>query len=132
MKIEHIAWNVSDPEAIAQWYAEQFGLTVIRHLPHPNQTYFLVDDDTTILEIYHNPSAPVPDYASMDPLVLHLAFSSEDPSSDTARLITAGATLHTDLNLPDGSHLVMLRDPWGFSIQLCKRATSLIKSSNEA
>ena len=126
MKIEHVAWNVSDPQAIAKWYATQLGLTVVCHLPHPNQTHFLVDDDTTILEIYNNPSAPIPDYASMDPLVLHLAFSSEDPSSDIVRLIAAGATMHTDMNLPDGSRLVMLRDPWGFAIQLCKRAQSLL------
>jgi catechol 2,3-dioxygenase-like lactoylglutathione lyase family enzyme len=28
--------------------------------------------------------------------------------------------------LADGSHLKMLKDPWGFSIQLCKRGQPMV------
>ncbi len=127
MKIEHVAFNVSEPQAVASWYCEQFGLSVVRHIPHPYQTHFLADAHATILEIYCNPPDQVPDYGSMDPLLLHLAFSSQDPPYDSARLISAGASLVTDLHLPDGSHLIMLRDPWGLAIQLCKRSTPLLR-----
>jgi len=41
------------------------------------------------------------------------------------RLLAAGATLADNQRLPDGTHLVMLRDPWGVPLQLCKRATPL-------
>jgi glyoxylase I family protein len=33
MKIEHIAFNVADPVAVAAWYAEHLGLTVVVHKP---------------------------------------------------------------------------------------------------
>jgi len=126
MKLEHFALNVANPVAVAAWYAEHFGLRVVRHIPQPAQTHFLADSDSTILEIYLNPPDQVPDYQAMDPLLLHLAFTSEDPSSDSKRLIAAGATFVSETNLPDGSHLIMLRDPWGLALQLCKRAKPLI------
>lgn len=126
MKIEHIAFNVSDPVAIAAWYGEHFGLRIARHIPQPTQTHFLVDSDATILELYCNPPENVPDYQAMDPLQLHLAFVSADPVADSARLIAGGATWASEVHLPDGSHLIMLRDPWGLALQLCKRVTPLV------
>jgi glyoxylase I family protein len=127
MKIEHLAYNVADPVAVADWYCKHLGLRIVRHLPEPVQCHFLADDASTVLEIYCNPPQEVPDYASWNPLQLHLAFTSEDPTADASRLIIAGATPLTDDILPDGSHLVMLRDPWGLALQLCKRATPLLK-----
>ncbi len=75
MKIEHFAFSVADPVAVAAWYCKHLALKVVRHLPHSSQTHFLADEDSTILEIYRAPSAEVPDYRSMDSLVLHLAFA---------------------------------------------------------
>lgn len=128
MKIEHIAYNVSDPVAVAAWYVSHLGLKIVRIIDVPSQTHFLADDQATAVEIYCKPADQVPDYAAMDPLVLHIAFSSEDPSADAARLLKAGATLYSDEHLPDGNHLIMLRDPWGFALQLCQRATPLLSS----
>lgn len=126
MKIEHIAYNVADPVAAADWYCTHLGLRVVRHLPEPVQCHFLADDESTVLEIYCNPPDEVPPYADWNPLLLHLAFQSDDPAADARRLIDAGATPVTDDTLPDGSHLVMLRDPWGLALQLCKRARPLL------
>jgi glyoxylase I family protein len=127
MKIEHIACNVSDPVAMADWYGKHFGLRVVRHVPGPANTHFLADDGgSTVLEIYCNPPDQVPDYASMDPLLLHLAFVSADPVSDSERLSAAGAKFVSELHLPDGSHIMMLRDPWGLAFQLCRRSVPLV------
>jgi catechol 2,3-dioxygenase-like lactoylglutathione lyase family enzyme len=126
MKIEHIAFNVADPVAVAAWYCHHCSLRVVRHIPQPAQTYFLADDDATVLEIYCNPPDQVPDYRQMNPLLFHLALTSADPRADAARLISAGAVLVEEIGLPDGSHLVMLRDPWGLALQLCKRARGLL------
>lgn len=125
MRIEHLAFNVADPVAVAAWYVKHCGLEVVRHLPHAHETHFLADSGTTVLEIYHNPPGQVPDYRSMDPLLFHLALASDDPSSDAARLAAAGASMVGETRLPDGSLLVMLRDPWGLALQLCRRATPL-------
>jgi len=126
MKLEHFALNVEDPVAVAAWYVQHLGLRVARHIPAPAQTHFLVDAESTILEIYCNPPDQVPDYRSMDPLLLHLAFTSADPIADSKRLVAAGASYLSDTRLEDGSHLFMLRDPWGLALQLCKRAKALI------
>lgn len=127
MKIEHIAFNVSDPVAMADWYGKHLGLTILRQVPGPALTHFLGDDHgATVLEIYCNPADQVPDYASMDPLLFHLAFLSTCPDTDRERLINAGASFVEEIKREDGTHLVMLRDPWGISLQLCKRAEPLV------
>lgn len=126
MKLEHIAFNVADPVAVAAWYCRHCGFRVVRHAPERAQTHFLADSESTVLEIYHNPPDHVPDYPSMDPLIFHLALASADPLADSRRLCVAGASVVGELRLPDGSHLIMMRDPWGLALQLCKRATPLL------
>lgn len=126
MKLEHIAFNVMDPVAMAAWYCNQCGLRIVRHIPQPAQTHFLADAQATVLEIYCNPPEQVPDYRTMHPLLFHLALTSDNPTADAQRLITAGATYLEEVKLSDGSHLIMLRDPWGLALQLCKRATPLL------
>ena len=129
MKLEHFAINVAEPFAVAAWYEEHLGLTAARALPTRPFTHFLADDSGTILlEIYCNPPDQVPDYAAMDPLLVHLAFVSADPAADRDRLVAAGATLVSEAVLPDGDHLVMLRDPWGLALQLCKRAQPMLRT----
>jgi glyoxylase I family protein len=126
MKIEHLAFNVADPVAVADWYCQHCGLRVVRHIPQPSQTHFLADSDSTVLEIYCNPPDRIPDYRSMNPLLFHLAFASADPIMDSQRLIAAGAVMVDETHLPDGSQLVMLRDPWGLALQLCQRTKNLL------
>ncbi|MBN2164706.1 MAG: VOC family protein [Marinilabiliaceae bacterium] len=128
MKIEHFAFNVSDPVAIAKWYAEHLGMRIVSRFEREPFTHFLADDSGNVMiEIYNNPADQVPDYKNMDPLLIHLAFASDDPHYDKEMLMKAGCTLDSELNLPDGTHLVMLKDPWGFAIQLCKRAKPMLK-----
>ena len=81
-----------------------------------------------MIEVYHNPPDQVPIYSQMHPLLLHLAFVSIDPGADKARLLEAGATWVQDEHLPDGSYLVMMRDPWGLAIQFCKRGKPMLLS----
>ena len=126
MNLEHIAFNVTDPVAITDWYVRHLGLRVVRHLPEPNQTHFLADSSDTVLEIYCNPPDQVPDYRSMDPLLFHLAFTSSDPEVDAARLSEAGATVIGEVRPDSKSLLIMMRDPWGVALQLCKRSSPLI------
>jgi glyoxylase I family protein len=126
MKLEHFALNVIDPVAMALWYVEHLGLTIVRQLEDAPYTHFLADSSGMILlEIYKNPPDQVPLYAKMDPLLLHVAFVSEDPESDKVALLSAGATFVEELHFEDSSHLVMLRDPWGLAIQLCKRGVPM-------
>ena len=100
---------------------------VVRKITDAPYTHFLADSSgTMLLEIYKNPPDEVPPYADMDPLLLHVAFVSADPETDKAALLAAGATFVTDVRLDDGSLLIMMRDPWGLAIQLCKRGVSIL------
>ncbi|MEX0772663.1 MAG: VOC family protein [Balneolales bacterium] len=127
MKIEHFAINVEQPQAMSDWYERYMGLNVVKKSDQAPYMTFLADDSGRVMiEIYKNPADQVPDYKVMDPLVLHLAFVSEDPVKDKERLLKGGATLVSDELLKDGSHLVMLRDPWGLALQLCKRNTPML------
>ncbi|MDZ4199052.1 MAG: VOC family protein [Kiritimatiellia bacterium] len=127
MKFEHIAFNVSDPVALAEWYRLHLGLEVVRSSASPPFGHFLRDDGgTMMLEVYCNPPDQIPAYAEMDPLLLHLALVSEDPDDDIRRLTAAGATLVSDQTITDGSRIAVLRDPWGLCLQLCRRATRMV------
>jgi glyoxylase I family protein len=127
LNVEHIAWNVSDSVAVAAWYVEHLGMRVVREGATPPYVRFLADRaGRVVLEIYSNDVDPFPDYAAMHPLRLHLAFAAPDPDAARAALVAAGATPVDDQTQPDGSRLIMLRDPWGLALQLVNRATSLL------
>lgn len=127
MKLEHFALNVEDPLAMAAWYEEQLGMSIVRQMEEAPFTTFIADNSGRIMvEIYRNPANEVPNYRQMNPLLVHLAFVSENPDEDKNSLLAAGASLESDQKLADGSHLVMLRDPWGLALQLCKRGKPML------
>ncbi len=127
MKIEHVALYVSDPGAVSRWYTQQLGLRVVRSGGAPSHTHFLADDaGTSILEIQTG-ALPVPDYASMDPNLLHVALATQDVGAARDRLLAAGATAVGEVSkTAGGDELAMLRDPWGLAIQLVHRARPLV------
>ena len=128
MRLEHVALQVSDPVAMAEWYVAHVGCSVARSGGEPSFARFLLDSSgSALIEIYRNPAAPVPDYRAMHPLLLHLAFISQDPAADRDRLVAAGAEIADDLAVtPAGDRLVMLRDPWNIPLQLVRRADPML------
>lgn len=128
MKVEHIAFVVEDPDVVAEWYCEHMGLKVVRKGPPPIKMTFLADSSgQTMFEIYAQPSVETPDYASMNPLILHFAYYSEDIQADFERLQKAGATVVQEPSQTDaGDTLAMLRDPWGVAVQLVNRKEKMM------
>lgn len=123
MKIEHLAYVVRDPVAVARWYVDNLGFRVARSTGAPTFTHFLAASaGSTMIEIYTNPTVQVPHYASMHPLILHLAFCTDDVNGTRQRLLAVGATPEGPITVTQaGDELAMLRDPWGFPIQLARR-----------
>lgn len=128
LHFEHFAINTSDPGAMAKWYCEHLGMQVVRQGDAIHHMHFLADaSGRVVLEIYCNPPDQVPDYRSMNPLLLHLAFAVSDIDATRARLLEAGASAEGDaFKTPNGDYIAMLRDPWGFCIQFCKRAEPMV------
>jgi glyoxylase I family protein len=129
LNVEHVACNVAEPAAMAAWYVEHLGMRIVRRMTTAPYIHFLADArGQAVIEIYNNPADPVPDYSAMHPLRFHVAFSAADPDAAAASLVAAGATLVDAQTQPDGSRLVMLRDPWGLPLQLCKRTVPLLSA----
>ena len=120
MKLEHIGFNVAEPQKVMDWWCANLGFTQT----HPA---FVVDSTGQMaIEFYRNDAAPIPDYAQTSPLTLHVAFLSEDVDGDAARLVAAGATLLESVHKP-GFDMAMLRDPFGLAVQFVTRATPVLR-----
>ena len=128
MKIEHFAYQVEDPAAVSGWYEKHLGFVVKRSSDAPVPVRFLADESGQVMiEVYNNPAVRTPDYASMDPLLLHLAFVCENVPETCERLEAAGAVrISGPDRLENGDELAMLRDPWELAIQLCCRREPMI------
>jgi glyoxylase I family protein len=128
MKIEHVAFVMQDPAAAAKWYVDNLGFTIKRSMDESPFTHFLADDSGKVMiELYRQPHLRVPDYRDTDPLLLHLALVSDDVEADRQRWMSAGATpIGESTHLDNGDVLAMLRDPWGFAIQLVQRSEPMV------
>jgi catechol 2,3-dioxygenase-like lactoylglutathione lyase family enzyme len=127
VNIEHVAFNVTDPVAVADWYVRHLGLRVVRKGDGPVFGHFLADSaGRTVLEIYRQ-DAPIPDYANQHVFVFHVAFKCEDVATERARLLAVGATSAGEVTTsPNGDVMTFLRDPWGVVLQLVRRGTPLL------
>jgi catechol 2,3-dioxygenase-like lactoylglutathione lyase family enzyme len=125
MKLEHVAINVPEPVQMAEWYVAHCGMRVVLSVEGPPFTRFIADTSGTVaLELYRNEEAPIPDYPNQSHLVVHNAFVAENLDKMKDRLTAGGATFVEEINTPDGSRLIMLRDPWGIPLQIVKRSAA--------
>lgn len=123
MKLEHVAINVEDVKAAAQWWVENLGMKIIRAGDTPPYMTFIGDGQGSMLELYSNKDIPLPDYASMHPGILHFAFYVDDDiAARRDALIAAGATPVGDITeTPAGDKLLFMRDPWNVPLQFVQR-----------
>ncbi len=127
MKFEHFGINVPHPQAMAGWYVRHFNMKIVRSMQDTPYTHFLTDDSgRVIMEIYANETVEIPDYNLQHPLKFHVAFEVSNPQELSEILIKEGAMFFEEVKMDDGSHLIMLRDPWGIPIQLCKRGKPMV------
>jgi glyoxylase I family protein len=129
MRVEHIAFQVRDPAAVAEWFCKHLGFRVARLAGGPGNAHFLMDEaGSVVFELYNNPSAPQPDYASMHPLMLHVALAVDDVTAVYQRLLAAGASSASPPETAaSGDQLAMLRAPFGLPLQLVCRRVPLVQ-----
>ena len=127
MNLEHVAINVPDPVAMAQWWGKHLGMRTILSSDQPPHMHFIYDDSGSMLELYCNTAAPMPDYANIHTANLHIAFSSQAIEADRARVLAAGATAVGEISTtPAGDKLCFLRDPWHVPFQFVQRSKPLV------
>ena len=123
MKFEHFALNVPDVQAHVAWFVKNLEFTIARQLPDPPYMHVLADETgRIIIELYSNKDFAVHDFAAAHPMLFHIAFQTPDARAVRARLEKAGATPCSENVLPDGTVLIMMRDPWHVPLQFCQRA----------
>ena len=122
MRFEHFALNVTEPVAMTAWYQKHFNIQILSAMKESPFTQWWGDSEGRVFcEVYYNPKAKVIDFENQHPLEFHFAFAVDDPESLQNQLIEDSATFFEVVNLDDGSELIMMRDPWGIPLQLCKR-----------
>lgn len=128
MRLEHVAFNVPDAPAMAEWYVAHLGMRIARSIPDPPYIHFLADSSgQSLLEIYSDPLGEYVDYAAYHPVTFHLAFAVDDMEATRRRLAAAGGTLDGDVyETPAGDRLAFVRDPWGYAVQLVQRQSPLL------
>ncbi len=128
MNIEHMALNVPDPVAMAAWYIAHLDMRVVRKQEHAPFTHFIADvSGRVVLELYQHTKAAMPEYAKLDPLSLHIAFTATDIAAERQRLLAAGATPAGEVvTTESGDVMTFVRDPWHVTIQLVKRVKPMV------
>lgn len=123
-RFEHLALNLANREAFERWYVENLELVVARSVP--SEKSFLADrNGTVIFELYDNKSAPYTELRDTEPLTFHVAFAVDDVEAAAARLVAAGARVVEPVKVVDGDRLAMMEDPFGLSLQLVCRKSSM-------
>jgi catechol 2,3-dioxygenase-like lactoylglutathione lyase family enzyme len=128
MRLEHIAFNVNDPAALAAWYVANLDMVLVRSFAEPPYIHFLSDSASkSLIEIYSNPEGEIIDYGAQHAVTFHLAFAVADMAATQKRLVAAGASLDGGIDhRANGDKLAFLRDPWGNTIQLVQRVRPMI------
>ncbi len=128
MRLEHIAINVNDALAMAQWYVEHLEMVLLRSQKVSPYAQFLADANRqSVIELYSNPAGGFPTYADMSVFTFHIAFEVMDMAGTRSRLIEVGAIADGEVvTTPSGDQLAFLRDPWGVTVQLAKRVKPML------
>jgi hypothetical protein len=113
---------------MGEWYRDHLGFTIIRSAGDDMDgvSFLSESEGNTILEFGRLPEGPPLDSRSLLPLQLHIAIECEDPTVEAERLVRAGAELlgESPRNQQKGEK-VLIRDPWGYAIQLVSRKNKL-------
>ncbi len=128
--IEHIGIIVNEPEKMAYWYKEVLGFNIIVAKEDSEKGMAFVTDagSKVMLEFGKIPGVAPLALKVNHQAQLHIALKSDDPDRDTEYLISKGAAFieKCAATLP-GDNIVMLKDPWGNTLQLVKRGQPLKK-----
>ncbi|GLQ56162.1 VOC family protein [Devosia nitrariae] len=120
MRIEHLAFNVTAPFEMADWYVAHLGMQIVKR---GETGCFLSDKSGMLLELYEDAAAPALDGFSFPPATFHLAFAVDEVENLLRALVKGGGRQEGTLRtLPSGDRLAFVRDPWGFPLQLVSRA----------
>ncbi|MBN1540580.1 VOC family protein [candidate division KSB1 bacterium] len=127
LAMEHVALNIPSAHRMAEWYCQNLDMKIVRSLGLFETTFLADNGGRVVLELYSNPELPMLDHPSLHPSTLHLAFVVDDVAEIRNHLSAAGATVVQDIFTTDaGDEMMMLKDPWGVTLQFIRRAHPML------
>jgi catechol 2,3-dioxygenase-like lactoylglutathione lyase family enzyme len=123
-EIEHIGIAVRDPVKMAKWYQEVLGFKIRFSAEDDEKAVAFLTDSSgrVLLELGKLPGVLPLTEGLTHPLQLHIALKSADPDNDAEYLVSKGASFIEKCPIKRrGENLIVLRDPWGNTLQLAKR-----------
>lgn len=123
--IEHIAICARDTKALADWYVENFGFTVV--YDNGKGVYFIKACDGTMFEIIKFTSGVQPQDASTIGLRhIALSVSKEDFDIEVAKIKAMNMRIEADVKeSPSGIKTFFFRDPEGNILHFIYRPEAL-------
>lgn len=125
MILEHIGLAVKKPIKTAEWYKKNLGCRI--RFKKDREVVFVSDKKNDFMFEWFPPSESAPLPGIKKPLSLHFAFKSVNPDKDSEKLQKAGAKLISNCKNERGDMLILLKDPFGNSLQLVKRGKNIFK-----
>lgn len=127
LRFEHVAFNVKDVHAVVKWYCDTLGLVIVRQQNVAPYMTFVADLDKNMMFEFYQQDVGIGDFASMAPNTLHVAFAVDDVEGTRQKWIAAGGTAVGDISTnAGGDKLAFIRDPWGLTLQLIRRANPML------
>ncbi len=122
--IEHTAIASTDPERLAQWYADVLGFRV-NYRSANSRTVFVKAEDGSMIEIIEaaRPAEGAPNLD--DPGLRHMALTVDDFDATYQALVAHGVKFLAEPIRKGGNSLVFFADPDGNILHLLHRETPL-------
>lgn len=117
-RFEHLAINVENPKAVADWYVKYLGLEIVSA---SNKMIFVRDAGSHFMfELYNKPEAKG-SFASLSHASAHVAFAVDDAEALSTKMVEGGAKILKAFTNPIGDTVINMRDPWGNMLQVIQR-----------
>jgi len=114
---------------MGKWYEENLGFKIIHtHGNDKDGVNFLYDEKSGfLLELFRSPDAGILEFSYMRPITFHLAIDCKDPLALAKQLESHGAKIiEGSHNIDHDSEKILIKDPWGMTLQLINRNKKLI------
>lgn len=117
-RFEHLAINVENPKAVADWYVKYLGLEIISA---SKKMIFVRDPGGHFMfELYKKPEAKG-SFSSLSHDAAHVAFAVDDADALSRKMVEGGAQILKAFTNPVGDRVINMRDPWGNMLQVIHR-----------
>lgn len=117
-RFEHLAINVENPKAVADWYVKYLGLEIVSA---SKKMIFVRDAGSHFMfELYNKPEAKG-SFASLSHASAHVAFAVDDAEALSKKMVEGGAKILKVFTNPVGDRVINMRDPWGNMLQVIQR-----------